>query len=203
MATASWTYFARRGFDSKVVRISRDRAQSLIRSPARSHTTNPAWLVVWEVPPKYRKEALWRVENGWIAPSWVYHRGGLVGGVYRTGSTDVEPHPPHRTAGSVRAKDEADLRFARHELQDARRAVRRVERRHSANQAGGAKFPVDQYRLELWKPAIKRWQILGLYYDFSEATEELAIAKKNMGGKWRVRREAYMTNQKMSKLRLS
>ena len=58
--------------------------------------------------------------------------------------------------------------------------------------------PDFQYALELFRPATRRWERMGLYYDRREAMDELTHVQRRLTGEWRVRREPYMTSLEMS-----
>lgn len=74
------TWWGRRASDSKIVRLKDSAALAWVKKPAM--TQNPPksaneFLLIWWVPPEYKKEAKWRIEKGWIKPAWSWDKGNL------------------------------------------------------------------------------------------------------------------------------
>jgi hypothetical protein len=77
-----WEYYARRSTDSKIVKITPKVAREIYeKGPKGSYEY--AWAQLYEVPPMYvrAREGLFRVEKGFISPSWTWTEGRRVGGL--------------------------------------------------------------------------------------------------------------------------
>jgi hypothetical protein len=77
-----WEYYARRSTDSEIVKITSKVAREIYeKGPKNSYEY--AWAHLYEVPPMYvrAREGLFRVEKGFIVPTWTWIEGRRVGGL--------------------------------------------------------------------------------------------------------------------------
>jgi hypothetical protein len=111
------TFWARRASDSKTIKINQQTAEKVIKRPAAKSAADAPddFLLIWIVPPIYKKEAKWRIDHGWINPSWAWEQGELPGGIAESLHEDKRAHDV-----MMKLKEGDKVRIFSHELRKPR-----------------------------------------------------------------------------------